>query len=145
MSILLPDINHIIQLHDRIILATGGVEGLRSPDALASAWSRAEAIRFYDKGASTYEVAAGLCVSIAKAHAFVDGNKRAAYGALNLTLQMNSLKIEAQSDEVVDVIVSNASGNGRMEKLAAWLSVHCVADPVYQALFDFDARGPDPS
>jgi len=141
--ILIPSVDQIVALHDQVVARTGGASGIRSIEAIAGAWGRAETRRHYQDDVVAIELASTLGVSIAKAHGFVDGNKRAAYGALNLTLQMNGLKIGAEASATVWAMVEAAKGDGGTEDLEQWLSWVCRADPVYQALFDYDAAGPE--
>lgn len=109
---IIPSVEQIISLHDHVVQATGGAKGIRSLDAIAGAWGRADTRRHYQGKVVAIELGATLAVSLAKAHGFVDGNKRAAYGALNLTLQMNGLQIAAETGVVVDMIVEAAQGDG---------------------------------
>jgi death-on-curing protein len=139
----LPDINQISALHDRVMISTGGPLGVRSFDALAGAWARAQGREHFEEGVSPTQLAATLSVSIAKAHGFVDGNKRAAYGALSMSLSLNGIGIDAPTDEIVGKIVEAAAGDGSTGDLEDWLLTVTYQDPVYQALFDFDMSGPE--
>lgn len=145
MKIPVPSVAQIIDLHDCIVQRTGGAHGIRSMFAIESAWARTEAHQYYQAGITPIQVAATLCVSVAKAHGFVDGNKRAAYAALNLTLQFNGMQITAQNDDTVRKLISSAAGKGGPQELEAWLKENSQEDPVYQALFDYDAAGPESS
>jgi death on curing protein len=140
----IPSVEHIVEVHDRVLAMTGGASGVRSIDAIAGAWGRAEARRFYEPDMSATAAAATLAVSIAKAHGFVDGNKRAAYGALAMTLSLNGEKLHAGPDETVVMIIDAAAGDGSIDELAAWLDENAGPDPVYQKLFDYDLAGPEP-
>lgn len=143
MSIRLPSIAQILALHDDMITRCGGSSGLRSLDALAGAWGRAESHGHYVPEADLAERAAVLTVSIAKAHAFSDGNKRAAYGALCMTLSLNGFTLGSAVAETRDRIIGAASERDAHEALAAWLRENISPDPVYQALFNYDAS-PEP-
>jgi death-on-curing protein len=145
MDILLPTIDQVIALHDRTIAENGGGAGIRSRDVLESAWGTAESFGHYMGDVDAFQVAALLAVRITKGHGFVDGNKRAAYGALSLTLQLNGYVLGASTSETVEAIVKAASGDGGSGDFDEWLCEHCTKDPTYQALFDYDAAGPEVS
>lgn len=136
-----PRIEDVIHLHDIIVRDVGGAKGLRSRDALASALARVDLRMQYDPEITVVQVAACTAVSIAKSHAFSDGNKRAAYGAMRMVLAMNGRSLMADTDQSLQMIISAAT-QGDEELLAGWLEQDSPADPVYQALFDYDLDGP---
>lgn len=133
----IPSVQQIVDLHDRIVSEVGGARGIRSTDAIAGAWGRAEARIFYGE-VDVWGAAATLAVSVAKAHGFADGNKRAAYGAMALTLALNGRSFELTPVAAVDLIVAAATGDGAPEALADALRAAGTVDPVYPALFRFD-------
>ena len=65
-------------IHDRQIARHGGASGLRDKTLLEAAVIRPEN-KFSYKQADTFACAAAYAFGIAKAHAFVDGNKRTAF------------------------------------------------------------------
>jgi len=67
---------HII--HDRQIARHGGASGLRDEELLQGALQR-PMNKWQYKNTDTFECAAGYAFDIAKAHAFMDGNKRTAF------------------------------------------------------------------
>lgn len=139
----IPDTNDVTFLHDTIVHQVGGAEGLRSRDALSSALGRIELRMQYDVEASVFDIAALTAVSVAKSHAFMDGNKRAAYGAMQMVLAMNGYIIQVDPAETMKMIVAAAT-DGDDVSLSIWLARCAVQDPVYQALFDYDKGfGPD--
>ena len=144
-KIQIPSVELIIDLHDRIIEQTGGASGIRSIDAIAGAWGRTESRMHYEPDMTVPAVAATFCMSIAKAHGFADGNKRAAYGAMSMVLSMNGFKLEAAPQAAVDAIVGAAAGDGNTEMLEEWVTAHATHDPIYQSHFDYDLSGPEVS
>lgn len=68
---------------------------------------------------SVLERAAALLFSLAKSHAFVDGNKRTAWVFTSLYLELEGFPLTAVStDEVVDLVVRVA---GSSEKDLGWI------------------------
>ena len=59
---------------------------------------------------------------IAKNHAFVDGNKRAAFLCIGLFLTMNEYKLTASQVDALDTVLSVASGTLSEKQLALWIS-----------------------
>jgi len=144
-TIQIPSVELIISLHDHVVEQTGGASGIRSLDAIAGAWGRTESRKFYEPDMTVPAVAATLGMSIAKAHGFADGNKRAAYGAMSMVLSMNGYVLSADPAAAVEAIVGAAAGDGDTEKLQEWVTAHATADPIYQSLFDYDLSGPEVS
>jgi death-on-curing protein len=139
----IPTIQQIVDLHDLIVAKVGGATGIRSIDAIAGAWGRAET-RVHYGNVDVPGIAATIAVSIAKAHGFADGNKRAAYGAMTQTLALNGFALQAPAADAVTQIISAASGSGAPEDLADWLRDNAALDPVYAGLFTYDL-GEDPA
>lgn len=142
LPINLPDADDVIFLHDVIVHLVGGSDGLRSRDALESALARVDLRMQYDTEATVLDVASLTAVSIAKAHAFSDGNKRAAYGAMRMVLTMNGYTMHPDRDRAMEMIVAAAT-DGDDAALSSWLESCAGQDPVFQALFDYD-KGPGP-
>jgi len=69
----------VLAIHDRQITRHGGAPGLRDRAALEMGCARAMNLAAYTD-ASLAEIAAAYAFGISKAHAFVDGNKRTAFG-----------------------------------------------------------------
>jgi len=66
----------VVELHERILAATGGAPGLRDLGALESALAQPKAaFAGRDLHQTLAEKAAALCFSLAQNHPFVDGNK----------------------------------------------------------------------
>jgi len=128
--------------HDRVIAAYGGRSGLRDMSLLESAVGGVEAWAGYNPDASLPRIAARLCIAVIRNHAFLDGNKRCGWIAVQLTLVMNGigLKAEADKDGLVDCIVGIASGREAAEaELGDWIRRSTTRDHVHEALFRFDS------
>lgn len=81
----------VIVIHDEIMLRTGyAPEGLRDEGLLESALMRAQAAAYYE-GADLVRQVVLMAVGISQNQPFVDGNKRAAYGVLDIFLRINGV------------------------------------------------------
>ncbi|MBI2494789.1 MAG: Fic family protein [Candidatus Rokubacteria bacterium] len=70
-------LGEVIELHRRLLQATGGASGIRDFGALASAIAQPKAtFGDVDLYPTLVEKAAALCFSLVQGHPFVDGNKR---------------------------------------------------------------------
>ena len=77
-------LGEILELHRRIIKASGGAEGIRDLGALESAVAQPKAtFDAMDLYPSLADKAAALCFSIVQNHAFLDGNKRTGHAAMS--------------------------------------------------------------
>src|SRR5262245_30135621 len=69
------------------------------------------------------EKAAALLHSLARNHAFADGNKRTAAVAALFMLEINGLHAVWQPEEALHQIIKMAEGKLRFQDFAAWLPV----------------------
>lgn len=117
----------VLDLHKRVVSATGGSQWLRDAGGLASAVSQ-PAVTF--GGMELYETvaekAAALGFSLVMNHPFVDGNKRIGHAAMVAFLQMNGHDLEAPVDEQECVILDLAAGKIEREDFVAWVAAHIV-------------------
>jgi len=110
----------ILALHTESIARFGGSAGIRDEWLLDSALGRAPNLLAYDKP-TLHELAAAYGFGIAKNHPFVDGNKRAAFLASAMFLELNGYEFIASEVEVVLTFTELAASNVSEAQLAAWL------------------------
>jgi len=112
-------------LHERLIEAIGGSPGLRDEGLLESAIA-VPFQGFGDKDAfpSLQQKAVRLAYGLVCNHPFVDGNKRIGAHAMLVLLELNGIELEYEQSELVDVILSVASGDSSYEDLLRWLFSH---------------------
>lgn len=108
-------------LHEESLAEHGGSDGLRDSGLLDSALARARNIFSYDEVRDPFRLAAAYAFGIAKNHPFVDGNKRAAFLAAALFLQLNGQALKADKAEAVVVMVDLAAGRLKEAQFAEWL------------------------
>ena len=106
--------------------AIGGEVFVRDVGLLASALARPQTTVF---GADAYPdlqtKAAALLHSLARNHALVDGNKRLAWLATYVFLDLNGHRVSTGNDEVVELVLAVAAGElndvpAIAERLRAW-------------------------
>lgn len=90
MEFKLPSYDIVVSIHDNIVLATsGGRAGLPHPEAVHSALGRPMRYMHYDNECTIHTVCAVLIDSLARNHAFADGNKRTALITMLYTYILN--------------------------------------------------------
>ena len=118
------ELETIIKIHDRQLSEHGGLSGVRDEKLLASALARPQNLHSYDK-ANMFEMSASLAHGIVKNHPFIDGNKRTAYVACRLLLELNSYRLVASTTDKIKAMLDLAAGELSQEEFAKWLEVNC--------------------
>lgn len=115
-------INHevLLLLHDESLAEHGGASGLRDQGLLESALARPLNLALYEKP-DVADLAAAYGVGLAKNHAFVDGNKRAAFLAVGLFLALNGYRLSATQADATLIMLSVASGGFPEADFANWI------------------------
>ncbi|MGH8138568.1 MAG: type II toxin-antitoxin system death-on-curing family toxin [Steroidobacteraceae bacterium] len=111
-------------IHDEAIYEFGGLGGIRDQGLLESALDRPRNLLAYEPQKSIYQLAAALCVGIAKNHPFNDGNKRTALLATRAFLYLNGCELEPAQEEEVATLVAVADDSMTERELADWLQVN---------------------
>lgn len=110
-------------LHDESLAEHGGAPGLRDQGLLSSALARPKQLAHYAEP-DLADLTACYGVALAKNHAFVDGNKRAAFLAIGLCLAINGHRLVVSQAEATLTIFAVAAGDMSEESLAQWLRQH---------------------
>lgn len=111
----------VIAIHDRQIARHGGASGMRDKALLEMGCARAMNLAAYAE-AELSEIAAAYAFGIAKAHAFVDGNKRTAFVTAITFLRLNGYSFRPEPAEGVRMMEDLASGDVSEADFATWLS-----------------------
>lgn len=118
-------VEEIIELHRKLIAATGGSDGLRDRGLLESAvYSTQSGFGEDEIYPTVTEKAARLMYSLVNNHAFVDGNKRIGVYAMLITLRLNDITICFEQHELVELGLSAASGKADYEAILKWIKNH---------------------
>lgn len=113
-------------LHEETISNEGGAHGLRDEGLLESALARPQNAWYYGVSDS-HALAASNAFGLAKNHAFIDGNKRAAFLACAVFLELNGVRLIANEAEAALAFLAVASGDMSETDLADWLREHTHA------------------
>ncbi len=112
----------LLLLHEESLSEFGGARGLRDEGLLESALARPRNTHAYNPAATLAELAASYCYGIAKNHAFVDGNKRAAFLSVGLFLAINGYRLTASQVDAIETVLGVAAGTVSERELALWIA-----------------------
>ncbi|TAH10435.1 MAG: type II toxin-antitoxin system death-on-curing family toxin [Curvibacter sp.] len=113
----------LVLLHDESLAEHGGASGLRDEGLLESALARPLNLVAYG-APDVAELAACYGVGLAKNHAFVDGNKRAAFLAVGLFLLLNNKRLVATQADATLTMLGVAAGDIDEVVFAQWIREH---------------------
>jgi len=118
-------LGEVVELHRRLLQATGGAPGIRDSGALGSAVAQPK-VTFgaADLYPTLVEKAAALCFSLVQNHPFVDGNKRVGHAAMETFLVLNGTEIDAPIAEHERLMLDLAAGRIGRSHLVDWLRQH---------------------
>lgn len=117
----------ILRLHEQLVAATGGSDGLRDEGMLDSALSASfQTFGGEDVYPSLQQKAARLCFGLIKNHPFVDGNKRIGAHAMLVFLSLNGIELQYTQTELSDIILQLAASTIQSSDLLNWISTHQI-------------------
>ena len=116
----------LILLHDESLAEHGGSSGLRDQRLLESALARPQNLAAYGSP-DVADLAAAYGAGIAKNHAFVDGNTRAAFLGVGLFLTLNGYRLVATQADATLTMLAVAAGDMDEPTFAAWIREHSRA------------------
>lgn len=121
MDTVFPTLEEALFLHLQLIERFGGTPGIRDLGLLESCLARPRS-GYY---ATLSEQAAALMQSLARNHAFVDGNKRMAFALTSVFLRLNGYALTVTPDEGEHFVVRHLiAGKAELEEVATWLEQH---------------------
>jgi death on curing protein len=107
-----------LYVHAEQIRLFGGAAGVRDHGLIESALLRPQTGFYRD----LIEQAAALWESLAMNHGFIDGNKRVAFGCVDIFLGLNGARLEAEPDDVLSFIYRHLeAGTFRKAEIEVWL------------------------
>ena len=122
------DVEILIDLHAEQLALFGGPDGIRDRGMLESALGRP--IDKYTCGETDLAaLAAAYAFGIARNHPFVDGNERAAFGALIVFLGLNDIDFLVPPESATAMILSLAAGEVNEEGLTRWIRDNWPPEP----------------
>ena len=102
----------------------GGARGMRDEGLLDSALARPVNKFLHEEVRDLAGLAAAYGFGIARNHAFVDGNKRAAYLAMGLFVAINGKRLRPDQVDAIRTIMDLAAGNIDEAQLAKWIGAN---------------------
>ena len=118
-------VDEVLLIHERILDRFGGAGGLRDWGLLDSA---IKCLRASFEGRELYPdiliKAAALGHSLVLNHPFVDGNKRTAWEAMRTFIEENGYSLQAEHDEIVELVLRIEDKSLGVEQIAEWLKEH---------------------
>lgn len=116
------ELDDVLALHSHQIGRFGGLSGVRDLGLLQSAVATPAATFAGAYLHSTlFEMAAAYLFHLARNHPFVDGNKRVALAAALVFLRLNGFRVEAEEDDVHELVMSVAEGRSGKADVAVAL------------------------
>jgi death-on-curing protein len=110
-------------LHGAGLARFGGPAGVRDDGLLDSALARAKNAFHYGTG-DLAALAAAYAFGLAKDHPFIDGNKRAAFLACGVFLELNGLRLTATPADAYAAIIALADGTLGEDEFAQWVRMN---------------------
>jgi death on curing protein len=120
------DRNTLLLLHDESLALHGGASGIRDEGLLDSALARPENLAAYGDP-DVAELAASYAFDLAKNHAFVDGNKRAAFLSIGLFVYANQYRLTATQADATLTMMAVAASELTEADLALWIRNHMAS------------------
>jgi death-on-curing protein len=121
------DVEIVTDLHAEQLALFGGPDGIRDQSMLESALGR-PLNKFAYGETDLAALAAAYAFGIARNHPFVDGNKRAAFGAMIVFLGLNDVDFLVPPESATAIILALAAGEVGEEGLTRWIRDNWPAD-----------------
>ena len=122
------DVEILIDLHAEQLALFGGPDGIRDQGMLESALGR-PINKFAYGETDLAALAAAYGFGIARNHPFVDGNKRAAFGAIIVFLGLNDIDFLVPPESATAMILSLAAGEVNEDGLTRWIWDNWPSEP----------------
>ena len=118
-------VEQVIELHTKLIQATGGLYGIRDIGLIESALSSTFSTYFgIEKYPSIEEKAARLCYSLIKNHPFLDGNKRIGIYVMIIFLELNGIILNQTDEEIIKLGLSIAASKLDYNAILEYIKNH---------------------
>jgi death on curing protein len=114
------DVDEVVDMHAEQLAIFGGPEGVRDRGLLESAILRPVNQWHYGQ-TDLAALAAAYAFGLARNHAFVDGNKRAAFHAMMVFLRGNGIPFAPDPAHATAMILALAAGEVNEEGLTRWI------------------------
>jgi death-on-curing protein len=103
----------------------GGATGLRDEGLLESAMAGPRN-QFHYGESNLFQIAAAYAFALTRNHPFVDGNKRTAFAAAGIFLELNGLQLRASEPDAVLAVLALSKGDLDSRGFGDWLRINSV-------------------
>lgn len=122
-----PPPEALTDAHAILLARDGGASGVRDEGGIDAALARADHLAAFGGETRITHLAAAIAYGIGRIrHPFVDGNKRVAFAALLMALELNGLTLDATEMDAFTTIRDMASGAIDEARFADWVAAHAV-------------------
>jgi death-on-curing protein len=111
----------LLLLHEESLSYFGGGRGIKDEGLLESALARPQNLLAYNPEADIFDLTASYAYGLARNHAFVDGNKRAAFLSIGIFLHINGYAFKADQVDAIETITALAAGTVEEKEIAVWI------------------------
>ncbi len=118
--------NALVLLHDESLAEHGGASGIRDEGMLESALARPQQLAHYGEPDAA-ALAASYGYGLIKNHAFVDGNKRAAFLGVGMFLYLNGYRLTASQVDATRTMLALAASELSEDEFAEWIRANLAA------------------
>jgi death-on-curing protein len=125
------DTTIVLDVHAEQLALFGGADGVRDLGLLESALAR-PLNKFSYGETNLAALAAAYAFGIARNHAFVDGNKRAAFASIIVFLGLNGIDFDVAPEAATAIIPGLAAGEIDEDGLARWIEDNMPTAPGLQ-------------
>ena len=120
MSFALLSVDLVLLIHEEILSPTE-LQGLAADKSLDSALARIDNRLAFGMVDDVYSLAAAYAAAISQGHCFNDGNKRTAFQAMDIVLDLNGVAIPWDVEDVGVRIIELAQTRIDEQAFASWL------------------------
>lgn len=110
----------VLALHGRLLAEHGGAMGIRDEGLLESALASPRNNAEY-ADVDVFDLAAAYAFALTSNHPFVDGNKRVAFAAAGVFLELNGHRLIASEVDAVEAMLALSRGELGAREFAWWL------------------------
>lgn len=115
----------LLAIHGMLLAEHGGASGLRDEGLLESAL--AGPVNHFQYGETDiFQIAASYAFALTRNHPFVDGNKRTAFAAAGIFLELNGFQLQATEPDAVLAVIALSKGELDSKEFGNWLRISSV-------------------
>ena len=111
----------LLLLHTESVAEHGGLPGIRDEGLLDFALARPRNHFAYSKKCDLADLAAAYAFGLSQNHPFRDGNKRVAFLAAGLFLELNGFELASDQVTAAQMFFALADGKLTEKELAGWI------------------------